>query len=139
MAELIAGDDIPQEAVRPGSIDPFGGDSQTFTWGRDVQVGQLQAELDAEVGPEVRIVVAFPRDGEGEVVAVDAQNPLTVYVTPSSADVAAVRQLMGAHKPDPYFGMSDEERQDAQLREKIAAGQDLTQQEMQRAFRLLVA
>lgn len=138
MADVTQDEEVPQDIVMPASSDPFGGDSQIFAWGREVQVGQLQAEIDASVGPQVRIAVALPRDDEGEVVEVDAQNQLTVYLTPSSADVAAVRQVMAAHRPDPYFGMTDEERQDAQLREKIASGQDLTPQEMQRAFRLLV-
>ncbi|MFD8648642.1 hypothetical protein [Streptomyces mirabilis] len=140
MAELTKDDETPQLANTPlDSSDPFGGDSQRFTWTRNVTVGQLQAELDETVGPEVRIAMVFPRDSDGVEVEADDQNPITVYVTPSSADLAAVRQVMAAHRPDPYYGMSDEERGDAQLRVKIASGAELTMDEIQRALRLLVS
>lgn len=140
MAGMIKDDTEPQRADAPAdSSDPFGGDSQCFTWTRSVTVGQLQAELDETVGPEVRIAMVFPRDAEGQEIEADAKNAITVYVTPSSADLAAVRQVMAAHRPDPYYGMSDEERENAQLREKIASAVDLSQDEMQRAFRLLIS
>lgn len=140
MAGMTKDDTEPQRVDAPAdSSDPFGGDSQRFTWTRAVTVGQLQAELDETVGPEVRIAMVFPRDSEGVEIEIDAQNPITVYVTPSSADLAAVRQVMAAHRPDPYYGMSDEERENAQLREKIASGVDLSLDEMQRALRLLVS
>lgn len=140
MAGMTKDEETPQREGAPAdSADPFGGNSQRFTWTRSVMLGQLQDELDATVGPDVRIAMMFPLDGEGQETEVDAQNPITVYVTPSSADLAAVRQVMAAHRPDPYYGMSDEERQNAQLREKIASGVDLTPDEMQRAFRLLIS
>ena len=139
MAGMTKEDELPQQASDPSdSSDPFGGDSQRFTWPRHVMVGQLQAELDESVGPDVRIAMVFPRDGDGQEVEADGQNPITVYVTPSSADLAAVRQVMAAHRPDPYFGMSDEDRENAQLREKIASGAELSMDEMQRALRLLI-
>lgn len=140
MAGMTKDEETPQREGAPAdSSDPFNGNSQRFTWNRSVLTGQLQAELDETVGPEVRIALVFPQDGEGQEIEADAQNPITVYVTPSSADLTAVRQVMGAHRPDPYYGMSDDERQDAQLREKIASGLDLTPGEMQRAFRLLIS
>ncbi|MCX4799575.1 hypothetical protein OG497_37610 [Streptomyces sp. NBC_01242] len=140
MAGLTKDEAASQREDAPAdSFDPFGGDSQCFTWNRAVMVGQLQDELAETVGPEVRVAMLFPRDGEGQEIEVGPQNPITVYVTPSSADLVAVRQVMGAHRPDRYYGLTDNERQDAQLREKIASGADLTQDEMQRAFRLLIS
>lgn len=140
MAGMTKDDTEPQRIDEPvDSSDPFGGDSQRFTWTRPVTVGQLQAELDETVGPQVRVAMVFPRDSDGVEVQADTQNPITVYVTPSSADLAAVRQVLAAHRPDPYYGMSDEEREGAQLREKIASGADLTMDEMQQALRLLIS
>jgi hypothetical protein len=118
--------------------DPFLGNSQCFTWARDLGIGQLQEEVSESLSPEVRIAALFPHDGQGELLPVDAQHPITIYVTPSSADLAAVRQVLAAHRPDPYYGMSDEERTQAHLRAKIAAGEDLTPDEMQMALRMLV-
>ncbi|MFE0490235.1 hypothetical protein [Streptomyces griseoaurantiacus] len=140
MADLIKGDtEEPQGDVSSDPVDPFGGDSVRLTWAREVAVGQLQQEI-VQVLPDVRLAAAFPLDKEtGEPVGVSAQSPLVLYVTPSSADVAAVRQVLGAHRPDPYFGMSEEEKSQAQLKEKIAAGLDLSPQEMQTALQMLVA
>jgi hypothetical protein len=136
-------DEMPEAPVQfdkgVASADPFGGDSQRFTWPREVSVGQLQIEVTAELGDEVRIAVIAPTDADGAPQMVDAQNPLVFYVTPSSADLTGLRRVLGAHQVDPYFGMDDEGRRQAQLREKIQAGAELTAEEMQQALRLLIA
>lgn len=141
MAGTMKTDAEQPVAVEAGveSADPFGGDSQRFTWPREVSVGQLQTEVSAALGDGVRVAVIAPLDEEGAPVTVDAQSPLTMYVTPSSADLVGLRQVLAAHQVDPYFGMSGEERQQAQLREKIAAGGELTPGEMQQALRMLVS
>lgn len=119
--------------------DPFDGDSTVFAWPRDVSIGQLQIEVTAQLGENVRLAVVAPVDEVGGPAPVDAQNPLTVFVTPTSADVAAVRQVFAAHRPDPYFGMGEEERHSAQLADKVRSGEDLTVEEMRQALRLLVS
>lgn len=118
---------------------PFRGDSQRFTWPRDLQIGQLQEEVTGALGPDVRLAAFFPLDADDAPVAVDAQNPVTLYVTPSSADVAGVKQVLASHKPDPYYGMTDEQRAQAQLREKIASGQTLTPEETTAALQMLIS
>ncbi|MFI0967093.1 hypothetical protein ACH4S8_37765 [Streptomyces sp. NPDC021080] len=139
MAGLIEDDEQPQQiAESTDSSDPFGGDSQRFTWDRDVQIGQLQVELDESAAQGAHVAMIFPRDADGQTVQVDAQNPITVYVTPSSASLTDVRQVLAAHQPDPYFGLSDEDRENVQLREKIASGAELSMAEIQRALQLLV-
>ncbi|MFJ4902880.1 hypothetical protein [Streptomyces sp. NPDC088727] len=131
--------DVTKGPTDPADLsDPFGGNSQRFSWNRAVMLGQLQAEMGETIGPDVRVALVFPRGENGQEVTPDAKNPIVVYVTPSSVDLAAVRKLMSAHRPDPYYGMDSAQRQDAQLREKIASGQDLTLDDMQRALRLLV-
>jgi hypothetical protein len=91
------------------------------------------------LGPAVRLAAFFPLDDDNDPLPVDAQSPITLYVTPSSADLAAVRQVLAAHKPDPYYGMTDEEKVQAQLREKIAAGQTLSSEEMTLALQMLIS
>ncbi|PPS89450.1 hypothetical protein [Streptomyces sp. MH60] len=120
-------------------VDPFRGDSYRFTWTRQVEVGQLQAEVTETLGPSVQVAAVIPIDEDGMPGPVSAEDPITFYVTPSSVDLAAVRRVLAEHRPDPYYGMSDEERAQAQLREKIAAGGQLTPDEMQMALRMLVA
>jgi hypothetical protein len=118
---------------------PFQGDSQRFTWSRDIQIGQLQDEVTQAMGPAVRLAAFFPLDDEGDALPVDAQNPVTVYVTPSSTDMAALKQVFAVHRPDPYYGMTDDEKAQAQIREKIASGQTLTAEEMTLAFQMLIS
>ncbi|MGW7100414.1 hypothetical protein [Streptomyces sp. NPDC054838] len=141
MAELT--DDVTNTAVlseqASSMVDPFAGDCQRFAWPREVNIGQLQVEVSAALGDEVRLVVSPPVVAEGGTVAVDAQNPLIVFVTPASADLAAVRRILAAHAPDPYYGISDLERQKMQLREKVRSGADLSLAEMQEAMRMLLS
>ncbi|WP_428957923.1 hypothetical protein [Streptomyces sp. cg35] len=120
------------------SHDPFDGDSQKFSWPRQVNIGQLQIEVTEALGEQVRLAFILPVGEDGVDEPIDDDHPLVVYVTPSSADLAAVRQVMAAHRPDPYYGMSDEERQAAQLQEKVASGAELSLPEMQQALRLLM-
>ena len=128
------------EAAEDGTDpkDPFRGNSQRFTWSRALNMGQLQEEISQALGPDVHLAVLHQYDEEDRELPVDAEHPVVVYVTPSSADLAAVRQVMSTHKPDPYYGMTDEEKAQAQLKEKLAAGEPLTPEEMQMAFRMLL-
>jgi hypothetical protein len=143
MAGLTTDDteSMPAEAAVDGTDPkcPFLGDSQRFTWSRELEMGQLQDEVTEAMGSAVRLAAFFPLDDEGNRLGVDAQNPVTVYVTPSSADLAAVKQVLAAHRPDPYYGMTDEEKAQVQLREKIAAGQALSPEEMTLALQMLIS
>lgn len=132
---------MPADATADDGGDskcPFQGNSQRFTWSRDLEIGQLQEEVTGALGPDVRLAAFFPLDAEDAPLPVSAQHPITVYVTPSSADLAAVKQLLAVHKPDPYFGMTNEEKAQVQLREKIASGQTLTPEELTMALQMLV-
>lgn len=145
MAGLIKDDGaapVPAEAMAAGggdSKDPFSGDSQRFTWPRELEMGQLQAEVTEALGPDVRLAAFFNHDEEGAQLPVSADRPVVIYVTPSSADLAAVKQVLAVHKPDPYYGMSPEQVQQEQLKAKIASGQELSAEEMQAALRMLIS
>jgi hypothetical protein len=135
-------DDTPvsAEAAASESVskDPFQGDSQVITWARDLEMGQLQVEITEALGPDVRLAAFFQYDDQNNRLPVDAQHPVSVYVTPSSAPMAAVRQVLATHKPDPYYGMTDEEKAQVQLKEKISSGATLSPDEVQRALQMLV-
>jgi hypothetical protein len=136
-----AAEPMSAEAVQDGRdpMCPFLGNSQRFTWSRDIEMGQLQDEVTLALGSDVRLAAFFPLDENEAAQPVDAHHPIILYVTPSSADVAAVKQVLGAHKPDPYYGMTDEEKVQAQLREKIASGQTLTPEELTLALQMLLS
>lgn len=131
---------LPADAAVDGSDPrcPFRGDSHRFTWARGLEIGQLQEEITEAIGPDVRLAAFFPLDDEGAPVTVDAQNPVTLYVTPSSADLAMVKQVLAGHRPDPYYGLTEEEKALVQLREKIASGQALTPEETTAALQMLI-
>lgn len=121
-----------------GSKDPFQGDSQRFTWTRQVEVGQLQAEVVEALGASVQVAAIIPIDEGGQPGPVSEQDPITFFVTPSSVDLAAVRRVLAEHRPDPYYGMDEDQKAQAQLREKIAAGEALSPEEMTRALQMLI-
>ncbi len=119
--------------------DPFRGNSQKFTWARGLEVGQLQDEVVRALGPDVQVAVLHNYDEGGGDLPVDSQNPVTVFVTPSSTDIAALKAVMSAHRPDPYYGLTDEQKAQVQLKEKIAAGEPLTPQELTMALQMVLA
>lgn len=145
MAGMITNDgavDPVSEATVEDGVDPkdpFRGDSQRFTWTRALELGQLQAEVAEALGSGIQLAVLHQYDDDDRVLPVDPQNPVTIYVTPSSADIAALRQVLAAHKPDPYYGMDDEQKAQAQLKEKIAAGEALSPEEMTMALQMLMS
>lgn len=120
-------------------IDPFAGNGVQFSWPSEVNVGQLQNELVKALGPGVQIAVHWSKTEDGEDAPVDPKSPLEVFVTPKSVDLDAVRKVMSVHRPDPYYGMSQEGRRRVQLTEKVKSGADLSMQEMQEALRMMVS
>ncbi|MGA5598387.1 hypothetical protein ACPCSE_29555 [Streptomyces cellulosae] len=141
MADLInAVVEAAPEAVSDNGDpqDPFQGDSQRLSWSRDMELGQLQEEVREALGEQVQLAVLFEHDEHHVPLPVDSEHPAVIYVHPSSTDLGALRQVLAAHRPDPYYGMTEEERAQAQVREKVAAGKPLTPDEMQLAFRMLL-
>lgn len=132
-------DQVPEASGDVDSKDPFRGDSQRFAWTRNLELGQLQVEVTEALGPGIQLAVLHQYDDQGGVLPVDPQHPVVVYVTPSSVDLAALRQVMAVHKPDPYYGMTDEQIAQAQLKTKIAAGEALSPDEMTLALQMLIA
>ncbi|MFH8483071.1 hypothetical protein [Streptomyces sp. NPDC018055] len=117
--------------------DPFGEGSHRIFWPRDIVVGQLQDEIRQTLGSEVQIAVSIPTDSDGADHTVGEQHRLTIFVKPSGAG-DRVAELLAAHRPDPYYGMSDDEVKRAQLEEKVRSGAELTMKDMQAALRMLM-
>ncbi|GAA1978512.1 hypothetical protein [Kitasatospora viridis] len=126
-----------------GALDPFGGNSQMVTWTSPINLGQFQHELRDALGDAVQLAVYVPREAPvgnlpGAEIPVDADHPLTLFVSPSSVDPTQLRSLLAAHRPDPYYGASAEERLVIQVRQKVAAGQELTPEELTLALKVLM-
>lgn len=117
-------------------LDPFAGDSQMLKWPAEVNLGQLQVEVIAALGA-VQMAVYPPEDASGAVLPVTAADPLVVFVSPASTDLAAMREVLAAHRPDPYYGLSPEQIRQVQLEAKVRSGADLTMEELQQAVRQL--
>lgn len=137
MDELLSGA-VPEmtDAEVMDVLDPFAGDSQMLKWTSEVNLGQLQVEVIAALGP-VQMAVYPPEDASGEVLPVSAADPLVVFVSPASTDLAAMRAVLAAHRPDPYYGLSPDQIQQVQLEAKVRSGADLTMEELQQAVRQL--
>lgn len=117
--------------------DPFGGGSHLIEWPRAVTVGQFQDEVAQACGDDVRIAVTVPTNEDGTDHTVSGQHPLKVYVS-ASADLSSVRKVLAAHRPDPYYGMSDDDVRRAQLEEKIRSDEDLTLREINQALQMML-
>jgi hypothetical protein len=127
---------IESEAALPR--DPFDGDCQELQWLAEVNVGQLQQEASARQGSEVRVVVSAPKyDRHG--TARPTGDPVTVFVHPAAVDLEAVREVLAAHRPDPYAGLSEEEVREVLLMEKARSDEPMTLAEMREVIRILAA
>lgn len=128
-------DGIGQQSAAPegeplDGRDPFNGDSQVLEWSGELNVGQLRTEMADALGDALQMAVWTPS-------ASDPPGPSRVYVSPSSTDVAAVRRVLAAHKPDPYYGMSADDMTRIQLGQKARSDTPLTADEMQLAVKIL--
>lgn len=137
-------DDAPVfDDAAPGAqdryVDPFNGDSTIVKWATGINVGQLAVELQTALGDGVQLAAYLPQDEGGEETAPDESNPYVLFVSPSSVKAAAVRRVLAAHRPDPYFGMSEEDRARTQFIAKVQSPTDLSDEEMRHAVRLLMS
>lgn len=126
--------------------DPFNGNSQVVTWGHPINLTQFVAELAAAL-PDVRIISYQPMENRGDVLNLgaapvwadpSAEDPVVMYLSPSTVDLNAVQRLLVAHRPDPYFGLTDQQRLLVQVRDKLANGEVLTSEEMMIALQALL-
>lgn len=126
------------DVTAPRYRDPFGEGSPTIMWTQPLNLAQLVDEVRTSIS-NAQMVAYLPEDDEGNDVDPDADHPYVFFMAPVDIDVAAVRRVLAAHRPDPYYGMSDEQRQQTQLIAKAKSGATLTNDEIQQALRLLLA
>lgn len=138
MAELKNGETVSMAELRAQGIEPQGfwvedapefedpfGDSKTFDVTRtDLNIPQLQDEIGAAAGYTVQLMLVMPG---GDVTE---DNPATLYVSPGRIDGRTVQGKIKGHDPDPYYGMTEEQKERALIVEKIRSGEVLSPQEM---------
>lgn len=130
----MASEGVLDKSTHP---DPFNGDSRIFSWGKDINLPQFNTELTAAF-PGTHMVsyraVSNPDATElgapPEYADVTEDTPVTIFLSPSTIDANQVLALLAAHRPDPYFGMSDQQRALVQIKAKLATGDVLTPEEM---------
>lgn len=146
MAELTHGEtmsmaDLKKAGIEPQGVyvedaqemeDPFG-DSKTFAVTRtDLNLPQLQDEIGAAAGYNVQLMLLMPT---GDVTE---DNPATLYVSPGRIDGRTVQGKLKGHDPDPYYGMTEEQKERALIVEKIRRGEVLTPEEMTLALQSML-
>ncbi|MFF7198157.1 hypothetical protein ACFZAM_31175 [Streptomyces sp. NPDC008079] len=128
-------------APRRQYIDPFGDrGSIKIAWSSELNVGQLFDEFRALEGitPDAQYTTYTPEDDEGNAIPADADHPYVFFFTPPTLDVSVLKKALAAHRPDPYYGMDADQREQLQLVAKLRSGEDLTLEEMQKAIRMAV-
>lgn len=133
MPELTPGSEVPLDQITGGqpvihtpspeelkTTDPFG-DSKTFEITKEVNEAQLQAEIEEAVGHPVQFGVhRIPGETEG-----------ILFISPGKEiDGRTVAGKIRTHKPDPYFGLTDEQRLQAEVAEKVRQGKVLSPEEL---------
>lgn len=110
------------------NTDPFG-DSKSFEVDKEIGLAQLQTEIEEACGHSVAMSLQrIPGNVSG-----------ILYVSPGDRiDGRTVVGKIKSHKPDPFFGLSDEDRRRREVIEKIRKGEVPTPEEMTIALQALL-
>lgn len=131
--------DLPDELDEPLMVtvsaeevvktDPFGGTSKTFEIDKEIGLAQLQYEIEAACGLQVAMSLqCLPGEKTG-----------ILYVSPGDKiDGRTVVGKIKSHTPDPLFGMSESERKQYAVIEKIRQGEVLSPEEHTIALQALL-
>lgn len=113
-------EDVPWKAV-----NPFGEDALVYEVDVPINTSQLQDEISERVGSQVHLAASsesdepFSRDNVG-----------TLFVTPGDVERKTVLSALDKHKPDPLYGISDQNRAFMDLRERVGSGKAMTAAEL---------
>lgn len=99
--------------------------SPAFSVTKPVRLDQLSEELSSE-GVEHKGLMA-----EGDVSAASTENPVTVWVL-GDVDVKDFRKVVNAHKPEKEKNVL------AELKAKVADGNDLSDEDVREAIKALI-
>jgi hypothetical protein len=98
----------------------FGGDFTSLTVTQEINILQLVAEIDEQLGDPERYQVVVEPTVFG--LPVSESNPLTVHVHPASVDLKVVKTVVDAHTPIPDYGKTDQDKQLDSLKERLREG-----------------
>jgi hypothetical protein len=134
-------DEAPEELETPSGVlkevaEPiFGGEAKSMAVTKDVNVQQLVREIDDRLGDPGRYqVVGHLEDDDNPV---SEKNPLTLYVH-GDADMRTVRGVVESHEKDPGYGLTDEEKNLNELKERLRSGEDLPASELNQLLRSIL-
>jgi hypothetical protein len=134
-------DEAPEELETPSGVlkevqEPvFGGEAKSLVVTKDVNVHQLVDEIDKRLGNQERYQVVGHLEDDDEPVS--ESNPLTLYVH-GDADMRTVRGVVESHDKDPDYGLTDEEKNLNELKDKLRSGKDLPAAELNQILRSLL-
>jgi hypothetical protein len=106
---------------------PFDGHAQVLEVTGDVHQRQLIEEVYAHLGDRNAYQVVLTGDDSGRAL----------YIL-GDTDMDAVQDVVTAHTPDPYYGMSDTDRKVSELRERLGNGEDLSPADLNTLLRAML-
>jgi hypothetical protein len=124
LSDPLAASVSPEEIV---STDPFG-NSKSFAVDKEINVAQLQEEIEQASGATVAL----------SLHRIPGQTAGTLYLSPGEAvDGRTVVGKIKSHVPDPLFGLTEEQRLQAEVMAKVRRGKPLDPEELTVALRAL--
>lgn len=122
------GDDMAGMLTPPkhGHV-PFDGAAKSMQVVKDVNAHQLIEEVYGRLGDRDAFEVVLTGEGAEQVL----------YVL-GEVDMRTVRGVLESHVPDPYYGLSEEDRKVNKLRERLRSGEDLPAEELNTLLRAML-
>lgn len=125
--------------VRPEVLamgNPFGREEcVSIDLTREINPSQLADEICERTGrPSFQVLVANPEPGRHHL---NRTLPDRLHVSPP-VDEDVLRELIGAHEPDPDYGLTEEQREQRDLLGKLRDGKSLSPKELNRALMLVL-
>lgn len=114
--------DVPLLTPPKAGEELFEGQGKSYEVTKDVNPGQLIEEVYARLGDRNKYqVVAHLEDDDNPV---SESNPLTLHML-GDIDLRTVRGVVETHEKDEFFGMTEEEKNLGELKERLLNGEDL--------------
>lgn len=112
-------------------VNPFGDrECVSVDVAKEVGLPQLADEIEAETGVQVQLTLSRSRTGG----APTPTHPSRLHVCPP-VEEDVLRRVIAAHEADPDYGLTPEQRERAELLEKLRQGKSLSGKELNLALR----
>lgn len=120
---------------KPGE-EIFEGKGKSYEVTKDVNPHQLIEEVYARLGNRDKYqVVAHLEDDDNPV---SEKNPLTLHLLGDDVDLRTVRGVVETHEKDEHYGVSDEEKELRSLEARLADGEDLPAEDLNKVLRGII-